>query len=224
MNGNGSYSVVTQPQNIDTSFVFEYSGKLGVIGFLDENFVSANDAQFRTNPKVETKTKLEQSKKLSFSSKSNESKVQREESQKYTISLAQMLLNIISNSSYEVGILGQTEHELLNIYQNKYDLFEKVVARLWMLTYSSANDADHAHFLNALNNISEYLPEDTNNDFLTYAVSALKHKSVLIIETGIAMFERWDNPEHLKFLNVISEINIPWLDEYLEDVKSNLGE
>lgn len=224
MNGNGSYSVVTQPQNIDTSFVFEYSGKLGAIDFVAENFVSANDAQFRTNPKVETKTKLEQSKKLSFSSKSNESKVQREESQKYTISLAQMLLNIISNSSYEVGILGQTEHELLNIYQNKYDLFEKVVARLWTVTYSSANDADHAHFLNALNNISEYLPEDTNNNFLTYAVSALKHKSVLIIETGIAMFERWDNPEHLKFLNVISEINIPWLDEYLEDVKSNLGE
>ncbi|WP_165723914.1 hypothetical protein [Pseudoalteromonas sp. Z1A2] len=139
-------------------------------------------------------------------------------------SYVSIFLNLLKNNTYEEGICGITEYQFLEFYTKKYELFNTVCNRVWQECYKSENQSIHAHYLNAIVNISEELDQSDIDLFLPFAVSALSHKDIRIKEAGVAMFERWDNSEHKGLLSKVDSTGVVWLDEYKNSVLEALGE
>ena len=58
---------------------------------------------------------------------------------------------------------------------------------------------------------------------VTMAVGALSHREAIVKEAAIRAFERWANAESLRVLENVS-LEIKWLSDYLECVKSDIRE
>lgn len=135
---------------------------------------------------------------------------------------AYKVFSIIKDSSYQEGMNSRADVELDQILKNKGEGFlYETFRELWKLCFRSKNSFDFAHFMNCVKNISHKVDE---SEFLTYAVSAVAHKDILIRESGIAVFEGWDKKEFLPYLENLADTGVDWLDSYKYDVISSLGE
>lgn len=186
----------------------------GTITTFDQSLLAGNDFNFK--PEIKNRV----SKNISDDTL-NESKIAQ--SKKTEIkSQIQRVLGLIKSFTYEEGVWGITDHELVKINDNlgKADFLD-ICNGLWSECFKAKNQSDHAQLLNSFVNISDVVDSEY---FLPYAISAMAHHDVRIKEAAIAMFERWDNVEHRKLLANVSDTGISWLDKYKHDVLETLGD
>jgi len=134
---------------------------------------------------------------------------------------AKKIHKMIKNTSYEDGQLSLVDHELKMIYEGEGESFlHSILNSLWRNCFTAINQAEHAQFLNCIQNISYYMDPSV---LLPYAVAATAHKNIQIKETGIATFEKWDMEEHKSILESIDTAELEWLEDYRLEVIANLG-
>jgi hypothetical protein len=185
----------------------------GTITTFDPSLLASNDFNF--SQKITSSV----SKTLSSNTLSSNSV---SEQKKHVIKCKiQKVMTLIKSSPYDEGIWGVTDHELVNIYSRLGNGdFLDICNGLWAECFKAQNQSHHAQLLNVFVNISDVVDAES---FLPYAISAIAHQDIRIKEAAIAMFERWDNPEHKPFLEKTSDSGIGWLDQYKHEVMESLG-
>ena len=129
---------------------------------------------------------------------------------------ANELISFILNEEFEYGI--DTEADAL---VRRYMEPNPLLTKKWINTIFVENSADVSILIGLLRLIArldytEILPEGQ-----TMAVAALLHKNTEVKECGVRAFESWGTIESLKILEDL-KVGIRWLQEYIDDVVSDL--
>ncbi|MFQ2627196.1 hypothetical protein ACK3Y1_09935 [Aeromonas caviae] len=129
--------------------------------------------------------------------------------------------------SGELSIVDYRIESLLLEHGEGYIL--KLMNKLAVMCYSSKLEMAYAHYLNVLKNLTYH----SNDDILkTNVLAALSHRSAVIKEAAIAIFEGWryssgdEMKQMIGLLENIDADHVDWLNEYklmvIRDLKEEL--
>ncbi|MBL0559283.1 hypothetical protein [Aeromonas hydrophila] len=142
--------------------------------------------------------------------------------------ISDLVFTQLSEARYIAGELSIVDYKIEGFLRDKGEGFVlKLMNNLALKCYSSKVDVTYAHFLNVLKNLTFH----TNDDSLkTNVLAALGHKSIVIKEAAIAVFEGWHYKSHDEASQVIGLLDnvdtghVGWLTEYKNMVISDLKE
>ena len=131
---------------------------------------------------------------------------------------ANELISFILNEEFEYGI--DTEADAL---VRRYMAPNPLLTKKWINTIFEENPADVSILIGLLRVIARLDYREIYPQGQTIAVAAFSHENTEVKECGVRAFESWGTIESLKILEDL-KVEIQWLQEYIDDVVSDLRE
>lgn len=140
--------------------------------------------------------------------------------------ISEMIFSQLRDERYISGELSIVDYRIEGYLRDKGEAFVlKLMSKLALMCYSSKIDVTYAHFLNVLKNFTFHSKDDS---LKTNVLAALGHRSIVIKEAAIAVFEGWhyqskdDVSQVIGLLKNVDTGHIGWLTEYKNMVISDL--
>ncbi|MCZ0750092.1 hypothetical protein [Aeromonas enteropelogenes] len=145
--------------------------------------------------------------------------------------MAELIFTQLKDERYNSGELSIVDYRIESLlHENGLDYILRLMNKLAVMCYSSKLEMVYAHYLNVLKNLTYH----SNDDILkTNVLAALSHRSTIIKEAAIAIFEGWkyqSKNEITQMIDLLENIDVDhvdWLNEYrnmvIRDLKEEFG-
>ncbi|MFM4938148.1 hypothetical protein [Aeromonas enteropelogenes] len=140
--------------------------------------------------------------------------------------LSDLLLSQLKDERYISGELSSVDYRIEGLLRDKGESFViKLMNKLALKCYSSKNEITYSHYLNVLKNLTFHSRDDS---LKTNVLAALGHRSTVIKEAAIAIFEGWNYQsadearQMIGLLENVDTKHVVWLSEYKDMVIRDL--
>lgn len=131
---------------------------------------------------------------------------------------SKLLIQTIRDEDFDFGYISESE-----VIIGKQLEINALATRNWLNEIFVSYFDDDVVIIGILRILGRFEEEYIFPQGLTMALAALNHKTTEIKELGIRAFENWSSPNSLKILKNI-KTDISWLDNYIEQVVTDLNE
>lgn len=124
------------------------------------------------------------------------------------------ILNIALTDEFIEGDISKTQLYLENLYKENPLIFREVFEATYLQLFIEKPIVFYNFICNIASIDYSWLEEKADS----LIIVALSHNSSLVNEATIRAIEYWEQPKHIEYLKQIREFDVPWLNDYKNQV------